>query len=195
MSNNREPAHTTEVILHKFGDVPGMSLDALAAAVAGAFRIGVTAGAQLPLPQSGFDPHRGQHATTAFLKALAALDQPGRAPGPALVRLGITEKDLFVPRLNFVFGEADPAARLAVISTRRLNPAFHGEEPDLELFQLRIFKEAVHELGHVFGLEHCANPYCIMRFSNTLADTDRKGPGFCRECQLKLAMRGLGHER
>jgi len=52
--------------------------------------------------------------------------------------------------------------------------------------QERALKEAVHELGHLLGLPHCDNPRCIMFFSNTLADTDRKGPGFCPACRGKL---------
>jgi predicted Zn-dependent protease len=27
---------------------------------------------------------------------------------------------------------------------------------------------------------------CVMHFSNSLADTDRKVPGFCHSCRLRL---------
>jgi len=35
----------------------------------------------------------------------------------------------------------------------------------------RVIKEAVHELGHAFGLTHCENSKCVMHFSNSLQDT------------------------
>jgi archaemetzincin len=34
--------------------------------------------------------------------------------------------------------------------------------------------EAVHELGHAFGLTHCEKSRCVMHFSNSLQDTDFK---------------------
>ena len=51
---------------------------------------------------------------------------------------------------------------------------------------LKQVKEAVHELGHTRGLGHCADPRCVMAFSNSLADTDRKGKEFCARCTYKL---------
>ena len=58
--------------------------------------------------------------------------------------------------------------------------------PGGTLFLERAVKEAVHELGHTYGLGHCRDPRCIMYFSNTLHDTDLKGPGFCAACGEKV---------
>ncbi|MHA1342661.1 MAG: archaemetzincin family Zn-dependent metalloprotease [Promethearchaeota archaeon] len=106
--------------------------------------------------------------------------------------LGILDKDIFSRYLNFVFGVAitprKPFSRYngyALISISRLRQSFYGKSEDYSLFELRVLKEAIHELGHTFGLEHCKN-HCIMKFSNYLGDTDKKPPYFCENCLIKL---------
>lgn len=103
-------------------------------------------------------------------------------PSHALAALLITAEDLYVPQLNFVFGEASPYSKIAIISLSRLQPEFYGLAKDETLFQERACKEAVHELGHVFGLPHCSKKHCVMHFSNSLQDTDFKGDNFCSDC-------------
>ncbi len=63
---------------------------------------------------------------------------------------------------------------------------FYGLPSNPQLFKERALKEAIHELGHLLGLGHCPNPACVMFFSNSLGDTDRKGPGLCPECRRRL---------
>jgi archaemetzincin len=102
--------------------------------------------------------------------------------------LGVINVDLYVPELNFVFGEADIYSGVVLISLTRLRQEFYGLRPDRKLFGERAVKEAVHELGHACGLDHCDSPDCIMYFSNSISDTDRKGPGFCGPCKERLGI-------
>lgn len=106
------------------------------------------------------------------------LDRVRLAPGHC--RLGVTSRDLYVVGLNFVFGLADSPGKAALISLHRLHA-----DTDEATFRARMVKEAVHELGHTRGLGHCADPACVMAFSNSLADTDRKGKSFCSRCTQK----------
>jgi archaemetzincin len=101
--------------------------------------------------------------------------------------LAVTEMDLYADDLNFVLGMAESHGRTAVISLCRL-----GLGADPQARRLRALKEAVHELGHTLGLAHCPDAECVMRFSNALADTDRKGSSPCAVCERKLAAHRLG---
>jgi archaemetzincin len=128
------------------------------------------------------NPHTGQHHATGILTDLekhAKLLQEDRL-------LGVTDLDLYVPGMNFVFGEARLPGRAAIVSTYRLKGT--TEYGEAELLPVRIVKEAVHELGHTLGLIHCGNQSCIMYFSNSLSDTDRKGEDCCDECLKELGM-------
>ncbi len=90
--------------------------------------------------------------------------------------LGIVKADLYLPHLNFVLGLAHPQESVCIISLARLRSS------DEEQYIDRAVKEAIHELGHLFGLEHCSNPKCVMRFSNMVAETDYKKDKYCDKC-------------
>jgi archaemetzincin len=100
--------------------------------------------------------------------------------------LGIADLDLFTPGLNFIFGQAQVNGQAAIIALARLHPEFWGRPPNPQVFQERTIKEAVHEVGHTYGLQHCSNPKCVMYFSNTLGETDRKSDQFCPRHQAQL---------
>jgi len=98
----------------------------------------------------------------------------------------VTDLDLYTPGLNFVFGQAESPGDYAIVSIHRLRPEFYGERCNLELLLERLLKEAVHELGHTYGLRHCSNPRCVMRFSNSILEVDMKDHRFCSVCRAEL---------
>jgi archaemetzincin len=100
--------------------------------------------------------------------------------------LVICNMDAYSGELNFVFGEAHLGGQVAAIYLPRLRSEFYNLEPNELTFYDRISKEAIHELGHSFGLFHCNNKKCVMYFSNSLGDTDFKNRTFCRNCKNKL---------
>ncbi|MGB9842483.1 MAG: matrixin family metalloprotease, partial [Candidatus Bathyarchaeales archaeon] len=85
-------------------------------------------------------------------------------------------------------GEALCPGKAAIISLWRLKPEFYGDTPDMTLFSARVLKEAVHELGHTLGLRHCSRGSCVMYFSNSIIDTDRKQSLFCDQCYLHVTI-------
>jgi archaemetzincin len=123
------------------------------------------------------DPARGQHLAPGVLVLALAATEPGEGKV-----LAVTAHDLFVPVLTFVFGQAQLGGRGAAMSIRRLRQEFYGLPPDRDLLLLRAEKEALHELGHTFGLIHCPAPGCAMGFSNSIEEVDLKSNVFCPEC-------------
>jgi archaemetzincin len=129
-------------------------------------------------PRHAFDERRKQHASGKILRWLLE-----RGPGKGKV-LGITDRDLFIPILTYVFGEAQLGGRAAVVSIARLVEDVELVGPDLLVE--RLAKEAVHEIGHAFGLVHCDVPGCVMGRSPAAREVDEKSAEPCPECRARL---------
>lgn len=137
-------------------------------------------GEGISLPHGSWDQHRGQYLASVLL---AWLPSPSHLSDRVL---GVVDVDVFAPGYNFIFGQADIRVRKVLISLQRLRQEFYGLPRDQHLFKERVLKEALHELGHTYELGHCPDPGCVMHFSNSLRDTDRKGWRFCPVCKQKL---------
>ena len=112
----------------------------------------------LPLPLSAYNKVRKQYNAILLAENLPSYS------------LWIVDKDIYVRGMNFVFGVA--LKNRAVVSTYRLPEEI-------------IAKEAIHEIGHIFGLEHCNNK-CVMQFSNSLPEAIRKPDYLCHKCREKV---------
>ena len=78
------------------------------------------------------DARRDQYHSTAILQALQPLANGSRI-------LAVTGRDLFVPVLTFVFGEAQLEGNCAVVSLHRLQEEVYGLPPNPALLQERLF--------------------------------------------------------
>ena len=166
------------------GEVPHRDLELLGAGLAPKLRVAcsINSGDLDVVP--AFDPLRGQYNSTKILRQLQGL---------AIVEswrvLGVTEGDLFIPILSFVFGEAQlgplPLAA-AVVSAHRLRQEFYGLPSDPELQAQRLLKEALHELGHTLGLRHCPDYRCVMSSSHAVENIDLKLADFCETCAAAI---------
>ena len=136
----------------------------------------------MELRQEAFDDNRNQYVSPAIIRFIQEKCKKTRFHKI----LGICDANAYSGRLNFVFGEAQFGKRIAVIYLARLKEEFQGGRFDESVFLQRVVKEAVHELGHLFGLEHCRLSSCVMHFSNSLADTDHKDRDLCGGCKIKM---------
>jgi archaemetzincin len=128
-----------------------------------------------------FDPNRDQYNSSLILRQLIV-----KPPRDAEKILGVLDVDLFIPILTFVFGEAQLKGTGAVVSTHRLHNRYYGLPEDREVTTDRLLKEAVHELGHTFGLIHCSQPRCVMNSSTYVENIDQKPAELCPLCQKSI---------
>jgi archaemetzincin len=135
------------------------------------------------LPAEAFHPGRRQwqitpimHHARERLKALADLSAR---------LLVLTDADIYEPGLSFTGGMAELGGRLALISLARL------QSGDRSKLVTRAVKEALHEVGHNLGLEHCRDRNCVMFLSRSVADSDLKKAAFCPKCRAVVG-RAIG---
>lgn len=131
-----------------------------------------------------FNLARSQYSSSAIIERLEK-----DLSGDACKVLAVTGLDLYIPVLTFVFGEARLNGRCAVVSSYRLDNKFYGLPDNPALLSDRLIKEAIHELGHTFGLLHCHNPECVMKSSTYVEEIDFKSSRFCEKCLDKLVKR------
>jgi archaemetzincin len=141
----------------------------------------------LRLPEGAYDAGRGQYQSVEIMKAVARCK-----PNDAARILGVTEVDLAIPMLTFVFGQAQLDGPVAVLSLCRLRQEFYGLPGDEDLLRERVVKEVLHELGHTFGLTHCNESKCAMSLATHIGLVDNKEPRYCACCGSQLVRRFTG---
>lgn len=100
--------------------------------------------------------------------------------------MGITEKDLYPkPEWNYVFGIASYEDGVGVSSMYRFS---NGNLTELNFNKSleRLIKISSHEIGHMFGINHCLNAICVMNGTNSITETDDHFARACSLCQQKL---------
>ena len=97
-----------------------------------------------------------------------------RLPEDAFCMVGMTGSDLYPkPSWNFVFGQAWPKERTGIYSFRR-----YVEDDGLSTLK-RSMKVLIHEIGHLFGVDHCVHFECAMNGSNNLEEADDRPIHLC----------------
>ncbi len=139
---------------------------------------------RLGVPTGAYNAARGQHESVEILKLLTRV-----APRDAARVLGVTEADLAIPMLSFLFGQAQLDGLVALVSLCRLRQEFYGMPGDQGLLRERAVKETLHELGHTFGLTHCHDGRCPMSLATDITLVDTKGERYCSRCGARLVRR------
>lgn len=131
--------------------------------------------------ESQYSGERKQYYSTGILSEV--IKKTDEIQGKIII---LTEVDIYVPVLTFVFGEAQLNGKHSIISICRLHNEFYGMKGNNELLYERTQKEVLHELGHNFGLIHCIDWDCVMHSSNNIEEVDLKGDYYCSDCYNEI---------
>ena len=167
------------VLLVALGNVDHALVESSRQAVVRAYRVPCGVAPAGIDPAFAFHPERGQYHSTTIVERLSSLKAEDTI-------VGLTEVDLFIPILTYVFGEAQMGGASAVVSFHRFAQEFYGLPPDPTLLTERLTKTVVHELGHTLGLTHCDDYDCVMAASHAVEWLDLKGSRLCEQCRCIL---------
>ena len=130
---------------------------------------------ELAQPDYAFDNRRIQYDAGIIINRLEAMEFKG-----CNCVIALMDADLFIPVFSFVLGEARMGGDRALVSIFRLQENRSG-----------IVKVALHEFGHLMGLDHCHENTCVMRFSKNTEQLNSISGMFCKYCldQIKYSIR------
>jgi archaemetzincin len=174
----------SDLCLVPIGDVPSEVMEWIENAAAEWFPLSIRRLPALALPEGSYDSKRQQYQSVEIMKLLAR-----SAPRDASRVLGVTDVDLAIPMLSFLFGQAQFDGPVAIVSLCRLHQEFYGLPAQEKLLRERTVKETLHELGHTFGLVHCSDSSCAMSLATHIELVDSKSDKYCARCGDQLVQR------
>ena len=174
----------SDLCLVPIGDVPPKVMEWIENAAAEWFPLPIRRLPALAVPEGAYDAKRQQYQSVEIMKLLAR-----SAPRDASRVLGVTDVDLAIPMLSFLFGQAQFDGPVAIVSLCRLHQEFYGLPAQEKLLRERTVKETLHELGHTFGLVHCSDPNCAMSLATHIELVDSKSEKYCARCGSQLVQR------
>ena len=174
----------SDLCLVPIGDVPPNVMEWIENAAAEWFPLPIRRLPALAVPEGAYDAKRQQYQSVEIMKMLA-----WSAPRDASRILGVTDVDLAIPMLSFLFGQAQFDGPVAIVSLCRLHQEFYGLPAQEKLLRERTVKETLHELGHTFGLVHCSDSSCAMSLATHIELVDSKSEKYCARCGSQLVQR------
>lgn len=171
----------SKIVVVPLGEVDFMLVNRLATDIGPVFNRSVDILKGMKMPVEANNVVRGQYYALVLLSKLERVKANSREKV-----IAVCEEDLYLPDENTILGYADVLSGTAVISLYQMRQEFYGLPEDEKKVFPRLYKEALHQLAHLFELQQCRNPLCVNYYSQMMLDIDNKGRKFCDICKRKL---------
>jgi archaemetzincin len=171
----------SKIVVVPLGEVDFMMVNKLASAVGPMFNRSVDILKGMKMPKESYNVVRNQYYAQVILSKIERTKANSREKV-----IAVCEEDLYLPDESFILGWSDHLSGTAVVSMYRLRQEFYGLPEDEAKVYPRLYKEAIHQLAHLFNLTECRNPRCVNYFSQIMMDIDNKTERFCDICRRQL---------
>lgn len=170
------------IAIQPLGEVNQERLDIVKKNLEDSFGLKVETLETKPLPKEAWYEPRSRYRAD---KLLTFLDDQTAAKYTIVI--GLTSKDISTTKDEHedwgIFGLGELGGRVCIVSTFRLN----ARGADEKKLRERFWKVAVHEVGHVMGLDHCPMKSCIMQDAEaSIVTVDDENGKFCEGCKAEL---------
>lgn len=171
----------SKIVVVPLAEVDFMLVNKLASAIGPVFNRSVDILKGMKMPSESYNVVRNQYYAQVILSKLERTKANSREKV-----IAICEEDLYVPDEAYVMGCSDLLSGTAVVSLYHHRQEFYGLPEDDGKIYPRLYKEVIHQLGHLFDLTECRNPKCVNYFSKIMLDIDNKSEKFCDICRRHL---------
>lgn len=179
-SSHKPATKRVDIFIQPLGDFPDQYTQEVAELLKGIYSGKVIINTPRPLPANALNKIKTRYRADSLLVYL------NEQTGEGSLTIGLTSKDISHTKRNEagdimkddwgIMGLGYQPGKSCVASTHRLKGSNQRE---------KLFKLAIHELGHTQGLEHCPIKGCLMMDAKGRDHFDEL-EGFCAKCKAVL---------
>ena len=137
-------------------------------------------------PRRARSPRAGAYKANVLLDWLDGLAVPHQGKV-----MGLTEADIVTKKGKHpiwgILGMGAIDGRCSLISTYRMRRKWENGGAPEAVVRERLWKIAIHELGHTLGLEHCPKVGCIMEDGHGTVKTVDRDTALCESCAARFS--------
>lgn len=181
-----------QIGIQPYGEIDKKTINSISQVLKKIYKIDVIILKNKALPKSAFVNIKSpRYRADSLLKDLLKI-----RPDTIDFILGITSKDISTTKRSTdgkikkpeskykdwgVFGLGYKPGKSCVISTSRL------KKTESKIYESRVQKISIHEIGHNFGLDHCKIDKCVMQDAvETIKTIDSANFELCEKCSQRI---------